>query len=254
MTKSKLLAIAFTALCFSASSLAADKTALEQAVAGEHRSTENRARDQYRHPVETLAFFGIEPDHTVVESWPGGGWYTQVLAPYLKENGKLIAAEPQPRESYHQMLNANPDVYSDVELVDLSSGVALAEPGSIDAIVDFRNSHNWIGSKERHDPLLRAWHKALKDDGIVGIVDHRRDPEGPATRGYLSEQQVIDIMDQYGFKLLERSEINANPKDSKDYPSGVWTLPPTLTLGDEDREKYLAIGESDRMTLIFTKK
>lgn len=233
---------------------AADKEALQQAANGEHRSAENKTRDQYRNPVETLAFFGIEQDDTVVESWPGGGWYTQMLAPYLKDEGQLIVAEPRPRESYHEMLEANPAVYGDVEKVDLSAGEALAEPGTVDAVLDFRNAHNWIGSSARHDPLLSAWHKALKQDGIVGIVDHRQDPDGNDVRGYVTEQAVIDIMDQYGFELLERSDVNANPKDTKDYESGVWTLPPTLRLGEQDREKYLAIGESDRMTLKFGKK
>lgn len=231
-----------------------DKAKLEQALSGDHRPAENKARDQYRHPLETLTFFGIEPDDTVVESWPGGGWYTQVLAPYLKGDGQLIVAEPRRGDTYHQMLDANPGVYGEVKRVDLSAGKPIAEAGSVDAIVDFRNAHNWIGSQERYQPLLKAWHNALKPGGIVGIVDHRRDPNGPQTRGYITEQSVIDIMDQHGFKLLGRSEINANPKDTKDHPRGVWTLPPTLTLGEQDRDKYMAIGESDRMTLLFTKK
>lgn len=231
-----------------------DKAKLEQALAGDHRPAENSARDEYRHPMETLTFFGIEPDDTVVESWPGGGWYTQVLAAYLKDEGQLIVAEPSKRESFHQMLDANAAVYGDVKRVDLSAGKPIAEPGSVDAILDFRNAHNWIGAQERHEPLLKAWHEALKPGGIVGIVDHRRDPDGKETRGYITEQSVIDIMDKYGFKLLGRSDINANPKDTKDHPSGVWTLPPTLTLGEQDKEKYMDIGESDRMTLMFTKK
>lgn len=235
------------------SAWASDQKGLQQALNGEHRPAEDKARDQYRHPLETLTFFGVEKDATVVESWPGGGWYTQVLAPYLKDEGRLIAAEHRPRDSYHQMLAANPGVYGDVVKVDLSAGEALAEPGSVDAVLDFRNAHNWIRNSSASETLLKAWHKALKTDGIVGIVDHRQD-EGNEIRGYITEQAVIDTMDKHGFKLLGRSEINANPNDTKNHPSGVWTLPPTLTLGEQDREKYLAIGESDRMTLMFGKK
>lgn len=234
---------------------AVDQAALQGAINGDHRSAQNKARDQYRHPAETLTFFGIDKDDTVVESWPGGGWYTQILAPYLKDEGLLIAAEPRPNERYHQMLEARPDIYGKVLLVDLSSSAPLAEPGSVDAVLDFRNAHNWLNSAERREPLLKAWHRALKPNGIVGIVDHRQDPDGPDARtGYTKEQTLIDVMESHGFKLLKRSEINANPKDSKDHPAGVWTLPPTLKLGEQDREKYLAIGESDRMTLMFGKK
>jgi predicted methyltransferase len=247
-TGTLMLAVACSA------SWAIDLPKLERALSGDHRSPENKARDEYRNPADTLTFLGIEADDTVVESWPGGGWYTQVLAPYLKDEGKLIAAEPSPRENFHKMLDANPEIYGDVERVDLSSGKPMAEPGSVDAILDFRNAHNWIGNAERHEPLLKAWHKALKPGGIVGIVDHRQDPDGNEIRGYITEQAVIDVMDEHGFKLLGRSEVNANPKDTKDHPRGVWTLPPSLALGEQDREKYLAIGESDRMTLMFGKK
>ncbi|MEX1033486.1 MAG: methyltransferase [Cellvibrionaceae bacterium] len=236
--------------------LAVDEAALEKALNGDHRPAADKARDQYRHPAETLAFFGIEKDDTVVESWPGGGWYTQVLAPYLKDEGQLIVAEPRPNPRYHSMLEENSDVYGEVVKVDLAAGEAMAEPGTVDAILDFRNAHNWIGSSERREPLLKAWHAALKSDGIVGIVDHRQDADSSVTgrTGYVTEQQVIDVMEEHGFELLERSEVNANPKDTKDHPSGVWTLPPSLRLGDQDRDKYLAIGESDRMTLKFRKK
>lgn len=244
----------FALLLATGLSWATDQSALEQAINGTHRPAEDKARDQYRNPLETLSFFGIEKDDTVVESWPGGGWYTQVLAPYLKDEGQLIVAEPRPRDSYHQMLADNSSVYGEVTKVDLSAGEAFAKPGSVDAVLDFRNAHNWIGNSERSEPLLKGWHKALKADGVVGIVDHRQDADGDPIRGYVTEQSVIDIMDKHGFKLLESSEVNANPKDSKDHSSGVWTLPPSLALGDQDRDKYLAIGESDRMTLKFGKK
>ena len=233
-----------------------DREGLAEALAGAHRSPENKARDVYRHPLETLEFFGVEPDMTVVESWPGGGWYTQVLAPYLQDKGTFIGAQPRAREAWDAMLDANPDVYGKVVRVDLSKE-AMAAPGSVDVILDFRNAHNWLRSAERAQGLAKAWHDALKPGGIVGIVDHRQDADAPPPEGrsgYIKEQDLIDFMSANGFEFVAKSEVNANPKDTKDHPRSVWTLPPSLALGDQDREKYLAIGESDRLTMTFRKK
>lgn len=228
---------------------------LTKALSGDHRSEANKARDMYRHPAETLEFFGITPTMTVVESWPGGGWYTEVLAPYLRDNGKLIGAQPRAREAWDAKLDANPEVYGKVVRVDLSNE-PMAAPGSVDAIVDFRNAHNWMPRAERAEAVVKAWHAALKPGGIVGIVDHRQDADSTVTQrtGYIKEQDVISFMEDRGFEFVAKSEVNANAKDTKDYSGGVWTLPPVMRLGDEDKEKYMAIGESDRMTLKFKKK
>jgi len=241
--------------------------ALTAAIAGDHRSEKNKARDVYRRPAETLRFLGITNGMTVIESWPGGGWYTEILAPYLKGNGQLIAAtydrNPDSQKSWMKRLNQNfndkfvahPETYGTITVVGLlpSDNPELAPPGSVDAILDFRNAHNWI--KTEADSIILAWHKALKPGGIVGLVDHRMDDakEYNPDIGYVHEKQIIDLMAKHGFKLEARSDLNRNPKDTKDHPSGVWTLPPTLALKEQDRDKYLAIGESDRMVLKFVK-
>lgn len=241
---------------------------IEEASTGEHRSEKNIVRNEYRHPVETLTFFGIEPDMTVVELWPGGGWYTEVLAPTLTD-GQLVAASfaPKPDEpehyrnriykSYEEKL-AGSDVYSNVELGMLQPGekVAIGEPGSADMVVTFRNFHSFISSGIE-DEILAESYKVLKPGGILGVVQHRA-PEGAdvtetVEKGYVPEAYVIEKAKEAGFELVEKSEVNANPKDTKDYAEGVWTLPPSYRLGDKDRAKYEAIGESDRMTLKFRK-
>lgn len=240
---------------------------LAQVLMGSQRSEANKARDVYRHPFETLKFFGINENMTVIESWPGGGWYTEVLGPYLKDSGKLIAAtynrDPETQGDYYKRANqrydenfvSHPEVFGPITVVGLSPEplAVLAEPGSVDMVLDFRNAHNWIQKKP--DSIVKAWYNALKPGGIVGIVDHRMDEGVEITKrnGYIHESTVIDVMERNGFKLDAKSELNANPKDTKDHPKGVWTLPPSLALGDEDRDKYLAIGESDRMVLKFVK-
>ncbi|QDG49399.1 class I SAM-dependent methyltransferase [Persicimonas caeni] len=241
---------------------------IEEAATGEHRSEANIARNEYRHPVETLTFFGIEPDMTVVELWPGGGWYTEVLAPTLTD-GELVAASfaPKPEEpehyrnriykAYEEKLQGD-EVYSNVELGMLQPGqkVDMGEPGSADMVVTFRNFHSFINSGIE-DEVLAESYKVLEPGGILGVVQHRA-PEGAdakesAKTGYVPEAYVIEKAKEAGFELVEKSEINANPKDTKDHPEGVWTLPPSYRLGDKDRAKYEAIGESDRMTLKFRK-
>ncbi|MGM0556977.1 MAG: class I SAM-dependent methyltransferase [Myxococcota bacterium] len=240
---------------------------IESAATGDHRSDENIARNEYRNPVETLMFFGIEPDMTVVELWSGGGWYTEVLAPTLVD-GKLVAANfaaKEDPEHYRTRLRKkleariqNEDVFSNVVHGTLQPGqkVDVGEPGSADMVVTFRNIHSFIGA-DIQDEVFAESYKVLKPGGILGVVQHRApegaDPMESAEKGYVPEAYVIEMAEEAGFELVEKSEINANPKDTKDYPEGVWTLPPSLRLEDKDREKYEAIGESDRMTLKFVK-
>ena len=241
---------------------------IEHVLAGDQRSPENRARDAYRHPLDTLLFFGIKPDMTVVEVWPGaGGWYTEVLGPLLAEHGRLYAALVPPRptdayvtaslKSFNDKLVARPDLYGKIELSRLGTeDFDLAPPGSVDMVVTFRNLHNWMNLGFANQAIA-AMYKALKPGGILGIEEHRGDPAKPqdprAANGYVNEDYAIELIKAAGFELVARSEINANPKDTKDYEQGVWTLPPSYRLGNRDRAKYEAIGESDRFTLKFRK-
>ncbi len=242
---------------------------LGNAVIAEHRTADNKARDIYRNPGKTLAFFGLESNMTVIEIWPGKGWYTEIIAPFIKSgNGQFIAAGfpqnagPEWRQNmqrdYQQWLEQSPAQYDQVKIVELGppSFWRIAPDDSIDAILTFRNVHNWLkGGYETE--MFNTFYKALKPGGILGITDHRAKPgtniETMKTSGYLTEKLVISLAEQAGFVLEAKSEINANSLDDTNHPKGVWTLPPTLRLGDEDREKYLAIGESDRMTLRFRK-
>jgi predicted methyltransferase len=239
---------------------------LIEIIAGDQRSAENKARDKYRNPYQTLTFFGIKPDMTVVEIYPGRGWYTEILAPYLKDSGTLYAAEHPGDPSYEavqrslaafdDMVKAAPELYGEVKRTKLTKDADIAPPGSADLVVTFRNTHSWMGAGTA-DEAFAAMFKALKPGGVLGLVQHRGNPDvaqdPKAGTGYVTENYLIELAKKAGFELAEKSEINANPKDTKDYAKGVWTLPPTLRLGDEDREKYLAIGESDRMTLKFVK-
>ena len=250
----------------------ASSTALDSAINGEHRSSENRARDKFRRPKETLAFFGFRSDMTVVEIWPGGGWYTEILAPALKESGKLYAAQysvnppyAYQRRYYGAFLTkagSTPDVYGDVIItaLDFPYELEIAPPGSADLVVTFRNAHNWVGRgypKASARLAYQAMFDALKPGGVLGIVDHRwpdADSEDPASdNGYISEERLIALAEEAGFEFAGRSDHNRNPKDTHEHPEGVWTLPPTLALGEEDQEKYLEIGESDRLTIKFIK-
>ncbi len=238
-------------MIFSLASLSAHN--LEQSVNSEDRSPDNVARDIYRHPYETLSFFGIKPDMTVVELNPGGGWYTEILANYIHYPGTLITAQGSYYfEGFEKKMNSNP-MYGRVEIVNLNSN--LAEPNSVDAVITFRNLHNWLGADM--DSIFRSSFKALKPGGSFGVVEHRAKPgtdfETMKTSGYVTEDHAIEVALKHGFELVEKSEINANPKDTKDHAKGVWTLPPTYRLKNKDRDKYSAIGESDRMTLLFKK-
>ena len=239
---------------------AATQNALPAILAGSHRSEENRARDKYRHPAETLGFFGVQPTQTVVELWPGRGWYTEVLAPLVREHGKLIAVAPVGNylQPYKDFLASRPDVYDRVQLAVITppDQLSLGPDNSADVVLTFRNLHNWISNgyaAQVHAAVFRV----LKPGGVYGVVDHRAPPGTTAEQtkktGYAPEEVAIQLATAAGLVLDARSEINANPKDTKNYPEGVWTLPPVLKLGDVDRDKYLAIGESDRFTLRFRK-
>lgn len=241
---------------------------IDAAVAGEQRTPASVARDVYRHPAATLGFFGLEPEHTVVELWPGGGWYTEILAPVLAGEGRLIAANfPRdiPNEGIARMarafadkLAADPDVYGEVETVPFMppAQTCLGEAGSADLVLTFRNLHNWLAS-DALDTVFASAYAVLREGGVLGVVEHRAAPdtsvEAMKKSGYVTEDYAIERAQAAGFRLVARSEVNANPRDTKDYPDGVWTLPPTLRLGERDRARYTAIGESDRMTLRFEK-
>jgi len=246
----------------------ATRAALEKVVAGSQRSAEHKARDQYRHPVETLLFFGIRDDMTVVELTPGGGWYTEILAPFLREHGLLFAADydPKSKEDYYRKsatefaakLKANPAVYDKVVVSVLQppDKVLIAPDGVADMVVTFRNLHNWINEGQA-ETVLGAAFRALKPGGTLGLVEHRGNPkvtqDPKAESGYVNQDTAIALAKGVGFEFVASSEINANPKDTKDHPEGVWTLPPGFALGEKDHAKYAAIGESDRMTLKFRK-
>lgn len=243
---------------------------LDTVLAAEHRSDEHKARDAHRHPKETLEFFGLTRDMTVVELWPGGGWYTEVIGPFLRDEGTYIVTNwPADHERYGKYakkftdkLAANPEIYGEPTVItaptDANEHLVLAPPNSVDMVLTFRNSHGWYNNGQT-EQIYRAAYEALKPGGTFGVVQHRAaegaNPEETAEKGYLPEAQVIAAAEAVGFELVEKSEINANPKDTKDYEGGVWTLPPNLggEQSDEDKAKHAEIGESDRMTLKFRK-
>jgi predicted methyltransferase len=241
--------------------------ALTAAVAAPTRTPANIARDKYRNPAQTLAFFGIKPTDHVVEIWPGGGWYTEILAPYLAAKGRLTVATPtgRPSESIAKKLAGDTATYGNVARANfpvLLGGTGVA-PGSADVVVTFRNVHNWrMGylTADKADYSVAAFRELfamLKPGGVLGIEDHRLPENASAERernsGYIKVSTIRAAAEKAGFKFAGSSEINANPRDTKDYPKGVWTLPPSFADGDTDRAKYAAIGESDRMTLKFVK-
>ena len=246
-----------------------DTAALDRAIAGPWRNPNNTARDKYRHPKETLLFFGVKPTQSVIEITPGAGWYTEILAPMLHDHGHYFGIVNDPasvkaeaRKETNELnmqleakIAMHPDQYVLTQLREIDPAAPVLGPAnSVDVVLTFRNVHNWVMDGNQA-AMFKAMFNVLKPGGVLGVTDHRANP-GPATdgkKGYLTEQQVIDYATAAGFVLDGKSEINANPKDTKDYPKGVWTLPPTLTLGEVDKAKYLAIGESDRMTLRFSK-
>jgi predicted methyltransferase len=241
--------------------------ALDNILSGNQRSAVNSARDRYRHPKETLLFFGIRPQMKVLEVWPEPGWYTEVIAPLVREHGKYYAAviAPDPGSkyvterlaNYQKKLTDNPSLYGAVQVVTFrDDGADVVPPGSLDMIVTFRNIHNWM-ARDSAGQAFATMYKALKPGGVLGVVEHRGNAAVPQDRkaksGYVNEDYAIRLIEGQGFKLVGESQVNANPKDTKDYEQGVWTLPPTYRLGDKDRDKYAAIGESDRFTLKFVK-
>lgn len=251
----------------------ATDTALSAAIAGDWRDPKNAARDRYRHPLETLTFFGVDAKQTVVEITPGGGgWYSEILAPYLRDGGQYIAAQVDPAavpegrsrdgqkktiDTLKARLAAHPAQFDRAVIATFDpKQPVFAAPGSVDTLLTFRNVHNWVAGGTA-DAYFAAFFAALKPGGTLGIVDHRAKPgtdlEKMKSSGYLTEQLVIDLATKAGFVLDARSEANANPKDTADHPNGVWTLPPVNRHDAEDDAMYQAIGESDRMTLRFRK-
>ena len=242
--------------------------ALHAAIRADTRTAANVQRDRYRHPFETLAFFGIEPDDTVVEIWPGGGWYTEILAPYIARGGGryyAVGMNDNQLNGVRRLMTANPQLYGAINLATFPSfaeGDTRVPDGSADAVVTFRNVHNWrMGYQRDSQPYgeeaFRQMFRMLRPGGTLGVVDHRLPESAEAAReqtsGYVKTSTVRRLAEAAGFRFVGASEVNANPRDTADWPDGVWTLPPRLRLGDQDRERYLAIGESDRMTLRFVK-
>jgi predicted methyltransferase len=242
---------------------------LDTVIQGPHRSEANRVRDQYRHPKETLLFFGLQPQMTVVEISPANGWYTEIIAPLLKQSGQYYAAVPALTDdmpeamkrrdaAYRQMLKAAPALYGEPTIKTYDPAAPVFAPdGTADLVVTFRNVHNW--AKAGHtQSMFKGFFQALKPGGVLGVVEHRAKPDTPLSKqiesGYMTEQFVIEAATTAGFRLDRSSEINSNPLDTKDHPGGVWNLLPNLRgVAESDKPKYRAIGESDRMTLRFVK-
>jgi len=268
VVRSSIVTAAAALLSWGCTPTAEDSGAsLVDIAAGEHRAAADVARNASRHPVETLEFFGIRPDMRVVEIWPAGGWYSEVLAPYLNANGTYVAAHWDPDseikfiaagvKKYQDKLAEHPELYGNVEMTVLMPPEkwGLGPADSADMVVTFRNIHNWMPRGYAEDMFVKIY-EVLKPGGTLGVVEHRGNPEVPqdpkAASGYVNQDFAIAMAEAAGFKLVGTSEINANPKDTKDYESGVWTLPPTMRAGDD--EKWREIGESDRFTLKFVKE
>lgn len=243
---------------------------LDAAIAGSWRDPKNVARDTYRHPGETLMFFGVKPSDTVIEITPGGGWYMEILAPYLRDSGAYVAVIVDPmsvpegkardgqqkgKSALEARLAAAPAQYDHATISGYDpKAPVFAKPGSADVVLTFRNVHNWRSSGSA-EGMFKGFYAALKPGGKLGVVEHRAKADVSAhdKSGYVSEAQVIAMAEAAGFKLDGKSEVNANPRDTKDYPGGVWTLPPSNDHEAQDGARYKAIGESDRMTLRFVK-
>ncbi|KRG45208.1 methyltransferase [Stenotrophomonas pictorum JCM 9942] len=243
---------------------------LQAAVAGSWRTPANVVRDAHRHPAQTLSFFGLQPTQTVVEITPGGGWYAEILAPYLRENGQYVAAVVDPqalpagggrdyqqrsRDGLTKKFAGSPAQFDRAAVIAFDPAApVLGKPASADVVLTFRNVHNWR-SNDQADGMFRAFFQVLKPGGTLGVVEHRAKSDVPADdkSGYVGQAQVIAMAEAAGFKLDGSSEINTNPRDTKDYPKGVWTLPPSNSHDAADAARYKAIGESDRMTLRFVK-
>ncbi len=265
MRINSLLGVVCAGVVLASSAVAKDE-ALAKAVAGSHRSANFVARDAARHPQEVLEFASLKPDMTVVEIGPGGGYWTEILGPYLKDKGTYYTTVSpaatgeravQGAAAWRAKLEANKAVLGNVKTAEFGRGVAQIVPdGTADAVLTFRNIHNWMGSGFAEDAFA-LFFKALKPGGVLLVEEHRGrtdQPQDPkAGSGYVREDYAIALAEKAGFKFAGKSEVLANPKDTKDYPGGVWTLPPTLRGVDAEREKYLAIGEADNFLLKFEK-
>jgi predicted methyltransferase len=239
---------------------------LDDVLAGNWRSAANRARDVYRHPKASLQFFGIRPDQTVIEITPGAGWYSEILAPLLRANGHYIAAVPATaagskarggEDALRQKFAADAAHYGAPQLVAFDPRQPVfGAPASADRVLTFRNVHNWVMA-DSAPAMFKGFFAVLRPGGVLGVVEHRAADDAALAvvrqSGYLPTPYVVKLATDAGFVLDASSEINANPQDTKDYPKGVWTLPPTFALGAQDKARYQAIGESDRMTLRFVK-
>ena len=271
VTRAAIVAMAYALTasgCAHYSSRTETSASLDTILAGPHRSDANKARDTWRHPKETLLFFGLRPEMRVVEIWPDPqGWYTEIIAPLVREKGKYyaavldaapgVASQEKRVADFKAKLAASPALYDRVTVIPFyTDGRDTVPPGSVDMVLTFRNIHNWM-ARDSASQAFAAMYRALRPGGVLGVEEHRGDPARPqdpqAKAGYVNEQYAIDLIEAQGFRLVAKSELNANPKDPKDYEQGVWVLPPTYRLGDRDREKYTAIGESDRFTLKFVK-
>jgi predicted methyltransferase len=244
--------------------------ALQAAVHGANRQPKFVSRDEARHPIEELSFFGVRPDAAVVEIWPGGGYWTEILAPYLRDRGRFTVAlerkgvgetaeagSDTTYATFRAKLGGEPALYGAMAVTVLGpQETAIVPPGTADVVLTFRNLHNWMKAGTAEE-VLAAFYKALKPGGILGIEEHRgqrKIPQDPrALDGYVAQDYAIALVERAGFTLVATSEINANPKDTADWPKGVWTLPPTYALGDQDRATYAAIGEADNFVLKFRK-
>jgi predicted methyltransferase len=253
--KKLLMALAITA---AGTQLVYANDALKAAIAGEQRTPANVTRDAARHPYETLQFFGVSQKSAVVELAPGGGWYTEILAPYVRKDGKLILAGAGAK--LKTRLEASPATYDKVVYGEFAPGkkIDYAPKNSVDVVLTFRNVHNWISASDTAaKEVFQSAFDALKPGGVFGVVEHRlpvsATQDAKASSGYVHEAYVIKLAESVGFKLAAKSEVNANPKDTADHQGGVWALPPVLGNKEKDKEKYMAIGESDRMTLKFVK-
>lgn len=261
--------LCFIAIVFSGS-LVASEAAIQAAVDHPSRTEANKTRDNFRNPVATLHFFGVQPQHTVVEISPGAGWYTEILAPLLHDEGTLYAAHfpansssdfaQRSRAAFREKMASHP-IYSRVQLSEFApvEGVQIAPDNSADRVLTFRNLHNWYmqGGDDAMRLAFNHFYRALKPGGVLGVVEHRlpedrRDSDW-VNSGYFPQSLAIELATEAGFEFVGSSDVNANPRDTADHPRGVWTLPPSLRLGEQDRDRYLAIGESDRMTLKFRK-
>jgi predicted methyltransferase len=234
--------------------------ALDQALQNPMRTPAFVARDAVRHPAEVLSFFGVRPNATVVEIWPGGGYWTEILAPYLRGFGTYIVAvpnAPKPLATFSARVAANRALYGRIEVAQLGPDhIDFATPGSADFVLTFRNVHNWM-AEGYADDMFAAFYRVLKPGGILGLEEHRGRTDVPqdpkADNGYVRQDYTVALATKAGFELVGSSEVNANPRDTKDYPKGVWSLPPTYREGDTNHAKYAAIGEADNFVLKFRK-